>query len=228
MGNLQKYYLKTVFGVTMIYFAPVCSITLTVIRRYGRFLLALPFCVVLISCDNASSNTDQGMVNEVIPVDGSASADLTNSLSDNSDGLQGSDRDSEQDSAEGQSLIAAAQPSNESNTYQTQTDSKSHSSALQATLMGDYGGMVPCSSCDNIDVTLNLFADGSVLKTSIYNSPETPRSPLFESGIYRQDNNKITIVYQQKQIETYSIQDNHLILMDENKSPNNDYTLSRK
>ena len=226
MGNLQKYYLKTVFGVTMIYFAPACSITLTVIRRYGRFLLALPFCVVLISCDNASSNTDQGMVNEVIPVDGSASPDLVNNLSDNSDGSQNSDN--ERDIAEGHSLIAAAQPSNESNTYQTQTNSKSHSSALQATLMGDYGGMVPCSSCDNIDVTLNLFADGSVLKTSVYNSPETPRSPLFESGIYRQDNNKITIVYQQKQIETYSIQDNHLVLMDENESPNNDYTLSRK
>ena len=226
MGNLQKYYLKTVFGVTMIYFAPVCSITLTVIRRYGRFLLALPFCVVLISCDNASSNTDQGMINEVIPVDGSASPDFANSLSDNND--DSLESDDEQDVVEGQSLIAAAQLSNESNAYQIQTDSKSHSSALQATLMGDYGGMVPCSSCDNIDVTLNLFADGSVLKTSIYNSPETPRSPLLESGIYRQDNNKITIVYQQKQIETYSIQDNHLVLMDENKSPNNDYTLSRK
>lgn len=226
MGNLQKYYLKTVFGVTMIYFAPVCSITLTVIRRYGRFLLALPFCVVLISCDNASSNTDQGMINEVIPVDGSASPDFANSLSDNND--DSLESDDEQDVVEGQSLIAAAQLSNESNAYQIQTDSKSHSSALQATLMGDYGGMVPCSSCDNIDVTLNLFADGSVLKTSIYNSPETPRAPLLESGIYRQDNNKITIVYQQKQIETYSIQDNHLVLMDENKSPNNDYTLSRK
>ncbi|MBH0094887.1 copper resistance protein NlpE N-terminal domain-containing protein [Psychrobacter sp. NZS113] len=214
----------------MIYFAPVRSITLTAIRRYGRFLLALPFCVVLISCDNASSNTDQGMINEVIPIDSSASADLANSLSDNSDGSQGSDsdRDSEQDNAEGQSLITSAQPSNESNAYQTQTDSKSHSSALQATLMGDYGGMVPCASCDNIDVTLNLFADGSVLKTSIYNNPKTPRAPLLESGIYRQDNNKITIVYQQKQIETYSIQDNHLVLMDENESPNNDYTLSRK
>ncbi|WP_201589007.1 copper resistance protein NlpE N-terminal domain-containing protein [Psychrobacter fozii] len=210
----------------MIYFAPVCSITLTVIRRYSRFLLALPFCVVLISCDNASSNTDQGMVNEVIPVDGSASPDFANSLSDNND--DSLESDDEQDVVEGQSLIAAAQLSNESNAYQIQTDSKSHSSALQATLMGDYGGMVPCSSCDNIDVTLNLFADGSVLKTSIYNSPETPRSPLLESGIYRQDNNKITIVYQQKQIEIYSIQDNHLVLMDENKSPNNDYTLSRK
>lgn len=210
----------------MIYFAPVYSITLTVIRRYGRFLLALPFCLVLISCDNASSNTDQGMTNEVIPVDGSESPDVANSLSESSDGSQ--DSDNEQDIAEGQSLIAAAQPSNESNTYQTQPNSKPPSSALQATLMGDYGGMVPCASCDNIDVTLNLFADGSVLKTSIYNNPKTPRSPILESGIYRQDNNKITIVYQQKQIETYSIQDNHLILMDENKSPDNDYTLSRK
>jgi uncharacterized lipoprotein NlpE involved in copper resistance len=94
--------------------------------------------------------------------------------------------------------------------------------------MGDYGGIVPCVSCGSIDVTLNLFADGSVSKTSIYNNPESPRAPLLESGIYRQDNDTITIVYEEKKIETYHIQDNHLILMDEEKNPNNDYILSRK
>ena len=37
-----------------------------------------------------------------------------------------------------------------------------------------------------------------------------------------------TIVYEDKNIEAYHIQDNHLVLMDEHKKPNNDYTLSRK
>lgn len=47
---------------------------------------------------------------------------------------------------------------------------------------------------------------------------------LFEPGVYRQDNDMITIVYEDKNIEAYHIQDNHLVLMDEHKKPNNDYT----
>ena len=94
--------------------------------------------------------------------------------------------------------------------------------------MGDYGGIVPCASCDNIDITLNLFADGSVLKTSVFNDEEPTNPPLLESGVYRQDDNKITIVYENKNIETYQIRDNHLIMMDADKNPNDDYTLSRR
>ncbi|MGP4849179.1 hypothetical protein ACTXGQ_34100, partial [Marinobacter sp. 1Y8] len=73
-----------------------------------------------------------------------------------------------------------------------------------------------------------LFADGSVLKASYYHNPEKPKTPLLESGIYRQDNDKITIVYEGKNIETYHIQDNHLIRIDEHDNLEDDYTLSRK
>lgn len=187
--------------------------------------------MLLISCDSASSNDNREVLTEVAPANALPDADLQNlagNLQDSS-GIQ-SDSNSEIDTvAEGQSLIAAAQSTNDLHTRQSLLNSESPSnSTLQATLMGDYGGMVPCQSCANIDVTLNLFADGSVLKTSIYNQPEKPQAPLIESGIYRQDNNTITIVYEAKNIETYHIQDNHLILMDEDKKSNNDYILSRK
>ena len=51
---------------------------------------------------------------------------------------------------------------------------------------------------------------------------------ITESGVYRQDDDLITIVYEKKNIETYQIQDNHLIMMDENKNPDEDYALSRQ
>ena len=94
--------------------------------------------------------------------------------------------------------------------------------------MSDYGGVVPCPSCGSIDITLNLFADGSVLKTSVFNQAETPQPPLVESGVYRQDNDMITIVYEKKNIESYQIQGNHLIMMDEYKNPDEDYALARQ
>ncbi|MFK4001078.1 MULTISPECIES: copper resistance protein NlpE N-terminal domain-containing protein [Psychrobacter] len=219
--------------MTMIYFAPIRSIPLTVIRRVGCSLLALPICLLLVGCDSASSNANKGVATTFAPVSNSADSDLQSAavrLQDSSVGQVESDSDWDT-GADGQSLIAAAQSqsSNEAYTQQTLVGSDTpSSSALQATLMGDYGGMVPCNSCANIDVTLNLFADGSVLKTSIYNYPETPRAPLLESGVYRQDNNIITIVYEDKNIETYYIQDNHLVLMDEYKNLDSDYTLSRK
>lgn len=215
----------------MTYFAPACATTSTVVRRFSCSLLIVPLCMLLISCDSASSNDNREVLTEVAPANALPDADLQNlagNLQDSS-GIQ-SDSNSEIDTvAEGQSLIAAAQSTNDLHTRQSLLNSESPSnSTLQATLMGDYGGMVPCQSCANIDVTLNLFADGSVLKTSIYNQPEKPQAPLIESGIYRQDNNTITIVYEAKNIETYHIQDNHLILMDEDKKSNNDYILSRK
>ena len=210
----------------MIYSVPICSSTLTILKRSGHCLLALPLCVLLIGCDNTSSNHDKGVTTKIAPID---------YVEDNSSQVAAENlvesnllsADSKLDIvAEGQSLIAAAQSSND--VHQSLAYSKLNDSALQATLMGDYGGMVPCNSCDSTDITLNLFADGSVLKTSIYNNPKTPRVPLIESGVYRQDNDTITIVYEDKNIEAYHIQDNHLVLMDEYKNPNNDYTLSRK
>ena len=210
----------------MIYSVPICSSTLTILKRSGHCLLALPLCVLLIGCDSTSSNHDKGVTTKIAPID---------YVEDNSSQVAAENlvesnllsADSKLDIvAEGQSLIAAAQSSND--VHQSLAYSKLNDSALQATLMGDYGGMVPCNSCDSTDITLNLFADGSVLKTSIYNNPKTPRVPLIESGVYRQDNDTITIVYEDKNIEPYHIQDNHLVLMDEYKNPNNDYTLSRK
>lgn len=214
----------------MIHFAPTYSTMLTVAKSFGCSLLVLPFCAVLIGCDSASSNDNKDMTTKVALTDTLENSDSQN-LAQN---LQGDSslqsNDSELGSVEGLSLIAATRAS--SDTYSSQSsmgaEARSSSSTLQATLMGDYGGIVPCVSCGSIDVTLNLFADGSVSKTSIYNNPESPRAPLLESGIYRQDNDTITIVYEEKKIETYHIQDNHLILMDEEKNPNNDYILSRK
>lgn len=216
--------------MTMIYSTPTQSNRLPTIKRYCRCLLLVPVCVLLISCDSASSNDDRSMATQIAPTDDSVVAsDLQSIKNSSQDSSQQADTDNTlDDTAEGQSLIAAAQSKNDAETESSQMISASQSSMLQATLMGDYGGMVSCTSCDSIDVTLNLFADGSVLKTSMYNNPKTPRSPLFEPGIYRQDNDKITIVYESKNIEAYRIQDNHLILMDDNETPDNDYTLSRK
>lgn len=212
----------------MIYFAPVCSTVLPMVRRFGRSLLVLPLCVLLIGCDSASSNDDQGVTTQFAPASNAGDSDGQNtskSAQDNSQ--QQSDSDNLDKEAGGQSLIAAAQSDNDMKPAMLSSGPEG-SSTLQATLMGDYGGMVPCDFCDCTNVTLNLFADGSVSKTSIYHNPKKPQAPLRESGVYRQDNNTITIVYTDKNIETYHIQDNHLILIDEEKNLNNDYVLSRQ
>ncbi|WP_227686408.1 copper resistance protein NlpE N-terminal domain-containing protein [Psychrobacter sp. NG27] len=206
----------------MIYLASIRSIT-SAVSRWHLSILAVPLCVLLVGCDSASSNADQEMMTKMASVEQN---DLSNSLQ-SSDGSQ-SDSDNLDEVTEGQSLIAAAQFSNDAYKPSSATQSESKSSMLQATLMGDYGGMVPCIDCDSIDITLNLFADGSVLKSSSYHNTERPRKPLLESGIYRQDNDKITIVYENKNIEAYQIQDNHLVLLDKQDNPDNDYTLSRQ
>ena len=50
----------------------------------------------------------------------------------------------------------------------------------------------------------------------------------YENGIYRQDDDKITIVYDDQRIESYIIQNNHLVLLDDNNIADDDYTLSRQ
>ncbi|SJN42361.1 copper resistance protein NlpE N-terminal domain-containing protein [Psychrobacter sp. JB385] len=214
----------------MIYSAPTCATMLTVAKRVGRSLLVLPLCVALIGCDSASSNDDKSLANQLASSDNVAQADSENLTQNLQDGSLLQSNDGLNDASEGQSLIAAAQSSSDANPTQSLmgAESSNRNNTLQATLMGDYGGMVPCDACSSIDVTLNLFADGSVSKTSIYNNPDSPRAPLLESGVYRQDNNTITIVYEDKKIESYDIQDNHLILMHADKTPNNDYILSRQ
>lgn len=195
------------------------------IRRCMRLLLAVPVCMALISCDSASSSTNNQHT-QGAPIN---SAQSTASNSDVAVSDENSPTESAEDNSgkEGQPAIAAAS-STKSISRSPMISASNNDSMLQATLMGDYGGVVPCASCASINVTLNLFADGSVLKTSVFNQPETPQSPMTESGIYRQDNNVITIVYEKKNIETYQIQDNHLIMMDEYKNPDEDYALARQ
>ena len=212
----------------MIYLASIRSTT-SAVSRWRLSILAVPLCVLLVGCDSASSNADQDMMTKMASVDTVDQSDLSNRLQ-SSDASQADFENSSNldELTEGQSLIAAAQSNNDTYKPSSATPSEPQSSMLQATLMGDYGGMVPCRDCDSIDITLNLFADGSVLKASSYHNPERPRTPLLESGIYRQDNDKITIVYESKNIETYQIQDNHLVLLDKQDNPDNDYTLSRQ
>ena len=211
--------------MTMIYFAPVRSTTLAIVKRWRPSLLVASLCVLLVGCDSASSNTDKDMVSTFATTN-SEPQGASQSFQD--DNAESATNDESSEMAEGQSLIAAAQSNKDTYTDSSMERSEAKSSMLQATLMGDYGGMVSCTDCDSIDVTLNLFADGSVLKTSYYHNPEKPKTPLLESGIYRQDNDKITIVYEGKNIETYHIQDNHLIRIDEHDNLEDDYTLSRK
>lgn len=214
--------------MTMIYIASIRSTTSASFKRWAPTLLVVPFCALLASCDTASSNTNKDMMTKSASVETVQGANLQDAAeSSQSDEQRRLDKEAAQ-MAEGQSLIAAAQANSEAQTLAAAARNTSTSSMLQATLMGDYGGMVPCPDCDSIDVTLNLFADGSVLKASTFQNTEQPREPLLESGIYRQDNDQITIVYENKNIETYRIQDNHLILINEQNNLDNDYTLSRK
>ena len=200
-------------------------------KRLVSLFATLPLTLALISCDTPSS-TAPDVDNSSATSETSSTAVSQNATDQRAQSATLSDQmaetaseDNTKNTDEGQSLISAAKTDN--NTY-NQRSTSSTEGMLQATLMGDYGGMVPCPSCDNIDVTLNLFADGSVTKTSIYKNAKPSKAPYIESGVYRQDNDKITIVYQKKRVEVYLIQDNHLVKLDESSQPDDDYTLSRK
>lgn len=188
-------------------------------KSYGQLLLSLFFCTLMLGCDSQSASTAN-------------SEGTTPSSADNvvqKDAQETSTATVEQNEDEGTSLIDAAK-TNDSDKRRSSPmiAEKRDNSALQATLIGDYTGMLSCSTCDGITWNLNLHSDGSVRKTTVYTSPHTPQPPLVESGVYRQDNNMITVVYDKQNIETYSIQDNHLVRLDTNKKPDADYTLSRK
>ncbi len=198
----------------------------TILKRFG-YLSLLAVCILLVGCDGKTSMTNNAPTSQ--------SATDSTALSDNYDtnatsgAAEGSDlADSINSDDEGESLIAAASPTNGTQESRSPMVAEQHpDSALQATLIGDYVGMLPCSFCDSTAIILNLFADGSVTKTSIYKNPEFSKEPLVESGVYRQDNKMITIVYDQKNIESYQVQDNHLLMMSDG-IPNVDYVLSRQ
>lgn len=206
----------------MITFSPISSSAIMTISRCVRPLLALPVCLLLMSCDSASSSTNK--TTQGTPINSLQQTDLQNAQFQDSNA---NDVVNEVSHEEGQPLIAATNLA-DSTRRVPMISGSNNGSMLQATLMGDYGGIVPCDSCDNITVTLNLFSDGSVLKTSLFNHAEPARAPLLESGVYRQDDDMITIVYERQNIETYHIKDNLLIMMDADKNPDDDYTLSRK
>lgn len=212
------------------------SLVLTAyIRRFGYLLLPLSLSLALLGCNDqpstVSSNNDTQMSQD-------SSANAKSEKSTNKTQTNGEDASvtlaediDNNDNKEGQSLIAAAKSDNPNPSipaHRTLVENDSENHALQATLIGDYVGIYPCSFCSSISVTLNLFSDGSVAKTSIYHNPETPKLPHQESGVYRQDDVIITIAYDNKDVESYMIQDNHLVMMNEDDTLNADYTLSRK
>lgn len=218
------------FGMMMKYFNPTVPVISTSIKRFGSLLLTLPLCMILIGCDSQSSTT-------AATHNATMKQSMTDSKVRHSNKYDSVQIDNDSDSVsvaddvarEGESLIAAAKPDDNAQTRRAPMISDtSTGSELKATLIGDYVGILPCSFCAGVSVTLNLFADGSITKTSIYENPETPKVPLIEHGVYRQDNTIITIVYENKNIETYSIQDNHLVMMNDDDTLNADYTLSRK
>jgi len=216
-----------VFGMMMKYFAPTVPAITSSIKRLGSLLLPLPFCIVLISCDSQSTTTSaaHNPTMKQSLTDSKVHNNQYDSAQMNDDSLAVAD----DVASEGESLIAAAKPDDNVQTRRAPMISDpSTGSGLEATLIGDYVGILPCSFCDSVSVTLNLFADGSVLKTSIYENPKTSKVPLAESGVYRQDSTMITIVYQDNSIESYTIQDNHLVMMSDDNTLNADFTLSRK
>lgn len=205
----------------MIYFSPTLTTVMTPLKRARGVLLALSACALMLGCDSHSTPFDESTVTKSSIQDTAKSSQEEASDTTDEADIESSDT--------GESLIASAKPSVRSNAKRAPMIAESdENSSMRATLIGDYVGMLPCDTCDTVKVTLNLFADSTVLKTSIYQNPETPKVPLVESGIYRQDNNEITIVYNDQRIESYRIQNSHLVLLDDDKSPDTDYTLSLK
>ena len=191
-------------------------------RSTLKLLLPLSLCALLAGCDSHSStpSTNEKMMIASKQSDAIAAEQETIDPTSDSDGTS---------SEEDESLISTAKSDRKSSVDRSSSDATTtNDSQMQATLIGDYKGVMPCSFCSSTEVLLNLFADGSVVKTSIYDNPKEPTDSLIENGIYRQDDDKITIVYDDQRIESYIIQNNHLVLLDDNNIADDDYTLSRQ
>ena len=186
-------------------------------KNYGQLLLSFVFGIMLLGCDTqptATNNADKQTVldSTVVP----ATSVETSSVTVTADEDQGT------------SLMDAAKEDKAGEkTSSPMIAEKRDDSTLQATLIGEYTGMLSCKNCDGTAWTLNLHSDGTVTKTSVYTT-QTFQPSLVESGVYRQDDDIITIVYDEENIETYGIQDNHLVKLDAHKKPDADYTLSRR
>ena len=125
-------------------FSPTCYFAVTAIRRCTRPLLAVPLCILLMSCDSASSSnnkaTQTAPINSLEQTDGQSDAALENGSSDVVNEANGE---------QGQSLIAVANAKD--NTRSSPMISTVNSdSTLQATLMGDYGGIAPLATISTL------------------------------------------------------------------------------
>ena len=93
--------------MTMIYFAPIRSTTLAIVKRWRPSLLVASLCVLLVGCDSASSNTDKDMVSTFAST-GSESQNASQSLQDdNARNAELANDDETSEMVEGQSLIAS-------------------------------------------------------------------------------------------------------------------------
>lgn len=194
-----------------------------------KILLPLSFAVLMLGCDGHSSAPapeKKPITTTTDDSNQSASVDVKQDNSDNN--IKSNSATDTVDITGGESLITAAKPDRKSATGSLNNSEQASSNKMQATLIGDYMGIMPCSFCDSTQVLVNLFADGSVVKTSTYNNPQKPTASLTENGIYRQDSDIITIVYDDQRIESYLIQNSHLVLLNDDKVADTDYTLSRK
>ena len=211
-------------GTNMIYFSSKYSVMTT--KRSPRLslkiLMPISLCALLLGCDSHSSSPTAGTDKSML-----AAANSDNRTNNHSEAAI-EEQNVESVEVEGESLIMAAKSDKKSSSSDSLSDSQATPSQMQATLIGDYVGVMPCSFCDSTQVLLNLFSDGSSIKTSVYNNPNQPKASLTENGIYRQDNDVITIVFDDQRLESYLIQNNHLVLLDDNKVADTDHTLSRQ
>ncbi len=191
---------------------------------HKKLLLSLSVCLPLLGCSNQAApnaSADNDLAGDQVVTDKQIPSNMTTARDTGIDG----DEDLED---EGTSLMDSAKTGDsEKKQRSPMIAEKRADSVLQATLIGNYIGVIPCATCDEINLTLNLHSDGTVKQTSVYENSNVALSPLIETGVYRQDNDMITIVYDQENIDSYLIQGNHLIMLDANKQPHADYTLSR-
>ena len=189
---------------------------------YKKLLLAVSVCLPLLGCSNQAApnaSADNDLAGEQVVSEKQLSSDMTTA---HAAAIDGGEED------EGASLMDSAKTGDsEKKQRSPMIAEKRADSALQATLIGNYTGVIPCATCDELTLTLNLYSDGTVKQTSVYENSEIALPPLIEMGVYRQDNDMITVVYDQENIDNYRIQGNHLIMLDANKQSLTDYTLSR-
>ena len=92
-------------------------------------------------------------------------------------------------------------------------------SDLGAILIGDYMGTWPCADCDGLRVELNLLSDGTALKSITPIIDSAPSTTAIKSGHYQQIDN-IIVVTLDHQVESYLIDDQQLLLLRGDYSPN--------